>query len=75
MNKNINKDNEVFTHTIINSSGKTSKICDACSKPLYYSHKYDAMYCPNCNVWTEEKCDEPNCEYCIDRPEKPEVKV
>jgi hypothetical protein len=24
-----------------------------------------------CNKWLESKCNYPECEYCLDRPERP----
>jgi len=35
------------------------------------SEKYDAYYCPDCDVWLENKCKDPDCEFCSRRPEKP----
>ena len=36
-----------------------------------YSEKYDAYYCPECDKWLEEKCPSSFCEYCANRPERP----
>jgi hypothetical protein len=38
---------------------------------MEYSKQYDAYYNPTTNEWTESKCDDPNCEYCMNRPDKP----
>lgn len=37
-----------------------------------YSEKYDSYYCIDCNRWIEPKCSDPNCEFCKDRPDKPQ---
>ena len=36
-----------------------------------YSKKWDAMYSKSEDRWLESMCDEPECEYCARRPEKP----
>lgn len=36
-----------------------------------YSEQYDAYYDSETNEWLESKCDDPNCEYCVNRPEHP----
>ena len=45
--------------------------CNECNNPQLYYDKYDAYFCPNCNIWKEKSCDDPECEYCRDRPSKP----
>lgn len=35
-----------------------------------YSDKYEAYYNPNTGEWLEDKCGDPECEFCKDRPEK-----
>lgn len=42
-----------------------------CNKTQQYSKKYDAYYCEQCNIWLEDKCNDPECEYCPSRPETP----
>ena len=44
--------------------------CD-CNSKKKFSDQYDAYYCASCNEWMESKCDDPECEYCPNRPEKP----
>jgi hypothetical protein len=44
--------------------------CD-CKTKISYSVEYDAHYCAECNKWTESTCDDANCEYCVNRPDKP----
>ena len=38
---------------------------------IKYSEQWDAYYDDVTNEWTESKCDDPTCEYCAGRPEKP----
>lgn len=45
--------------------------CPACNSERQYAYKYDAFYCELCNMWLEDKCTDPECEYCTTRPEKP----
>jgi len=44
--------------------------CDNNCKKAY-SEQYDAYYCETCNKWTEDKCDDPECEFCLARPATP----
>jgi hypothetical protein len=44
--------------------------CD-CEDKKSYSQEYDAYYCKSCDKWLEDKCDDPNCEYCTTRPQTP----
>lgn len=40
-----------------------------------HNEKHDAYYDNKKDEWLEDKCDNPNCEFCKDRPTKPsEVK-
>ena len=36
-----------------------------------YSDDYDAWYDPEKNVWLDDKCSDPTCKYCANRPERP----
>lgn len=42
-----------------------------CGTEQKYNANYDSYYCELCNKWLEEKCNDPECEYCIGRPDKP----
>jgi hypothetical protein len=44
--------------------------CD-CGSKKKHSDQYDAYYCASCNEWLESKCDDPECEYCPNRPDRP----
>lgn len=45
--------------------------CDKCLQLAKFSEHWDCYFCPKCNMWLEDKCYEPDCPYCKDRPEKP----
>ena len=36
-----------------------------------YSIEYDAIYDEETNEWLEEVCEDPQCVYCKNRPERP----
>lgn len=40
-------------------------------KYIQYSEEYDAEYSPVRNEWLDSKCDDPECEYCPNRPSRP----
>lgn len=35
---------------------------------IVYSEKYDTYYNSKTNEWVEDTCDDPTCEFCINRP-------
>ena len=35
------------------------------------SEEYDAYYSISKNEWIDSKCDDPTCEFCSERPERP----
>ena len=43
------------------------------ARDIVYSKEHDAYYNQVTNEWTETKCDDPACEYCVNRPERPVV--
>jgi len=45
--------------------------CDDCNEALLYFCKYDADFCPQCDKWISENCNDPACSYCAGRPETP----
>jgi hypothetical protein len=45
--------------------------CILCNTERCYAERYDSHYCPHCNIWLENKCEDESCEYCKDRPEIP----
>jgi hypothetical protein len=40
-------------------------------KYIQYSEKYDAYYSTLRNEWLDDPCDDPECEYCPNRPSRP----
>jgi hypothetical protein len=36
-----------------------------------YSEEYDSYFLRESNEWVEAKCSDPNCEFCVNRPERP----
>ena len=47
--------------------------CETCGSEKLYNKKHDALYCELCNKWIEEKCSDPKCEFCQNRPKKPSL--
>ncbi|WP_042473598.1 hypothetical protein [Bacillus ndiopicus] len=45
--------------------------CKHCNSQKIRNDQYDAYFCPSCNTWLEEKCSDPYCHYCPQRPDKP----
>lgn len=45
--------------------------CYSCNEDLSYSEKWDAYFCKHCNIWSENRCTDPICFFCQDRPERP----
>lgn len=35
-----------------------------------YSEEYDANYNTQTGEWLDDKCDDPTCEFCANRPER-----
>jgi hypothetical protein len=46
-------------------------VCKVCENEVIYNAVYDAYECPRCNIWTEETCGSKICEWCKNRPERP----
>ncbi len=38
---------------------------------LKFSEIHDCNFCPLCDVWTETACNDEECFFCRERPEKP----
>lgn len=47
--------------------------CKKCKASLQYSHMYDSLYCLACDEWYKEKCSDPECELCSQRPITPSL--
>ncbi|MFS0574409.1 hypothetical protein AB1K83_02110 [Sporosarcina sp. 179-K 3D1 HS] len=46
-------------------------LCMVCLETLDYNDEHDSVFCPTCDEWREPSCADPNCEYCLARPNKP----
>lgn len=47
--------------------------CPKCLEYPLYNERYDAYYCPTCDKWQSNVCDDSTCFYCVERPEKPSL--
>lgn len=47
------------------------KSCASCSSTLLYNERWDCYYCINCDTWSETKCGNKECFYCVGRPKNP----
>lgn len=45
--------------------------CQCGWSAVNYSEKYDAYYCPLCCEWVDNKCADPGCVFCVNRPSRP----
>lgn len=36
-----------------------------------FNEKHDAFFDKEKDIWLEEKCNDPDCDFCKDRPNKP----
>ncbi|MGB0757451.1 MAG: hypothetical protein ACPGO5_03275 [Patescibacteria group bacterium] len=43
----------------------------SCGEKQIYHEKYDAYFCPKCNVWLEHSYQDNTCDYCKGRPSDP----
>ena len=49
--------------------------CPFCGSKIKYSERFDAKYCHFCDVWLEQACSDPTCEYCAYRPMRPQIAI
>ena len=54
-------------------AGPCESPCLRCGEKQWYSRRYDAFFCPRCDAWAEEACEDSHCEYCAGRPERPSL--
>ena len=38
---------------------------------LSRSDRHDAYFCEECDRWAEDRCSDPHCGYCSERPDRP----
>ncbi len=55
----------------VNFKRRFSCVCKQCGLLSEYSEPYDAYFCPDCNIWLEGQCLDPECKFCADRPANP----
>lgn len=67
----ISKEGSAGIAGVIRGRRILNEDCIVCGTRLKYSNKYGALYCPTCNAWRSEKCDDTNCWACNNRPDKP----
>ena len=49
-----------------------SGTCPFCEKnTIFLINCHDAKACLSCNQWLEQACSDPNCPYCVNRPDTP----
>jgi len=49
--------------------------CPGCKRMGVYAEYYDSYYCPDCDIWLDEKCADATCNFCSRRPEFPKEKM
>lgn len=67
----LSKEGSAGIAGVIRGRRITSDNCIVCGNRLKYSNKYGALYCSECDAWRSEKCSDPNCWACNNRPDKP----
>ncbi|CCQ94827.1 hypothetical protein CULT_2070011 [[Clostridium] ultunense Esp] len=60
-----------FERIILQEPDENEIKCPECGAEKGYSVRFDAYFCPQCNEWLEEKCGDPYCDYCANRPNRP----
>jgi hypothetical protein len=45
--------------------------CIRCGEATELDQQYDALFCRQCNRWTEAACSDPDCQFCSPRPARP----
>jgi hypothetical protein len=48
-----------------------NNMCEVCGNQNHRNEKHDAYFCDPCDEWKEKGCSDPDCEFCVDRPERP----
>jgi len=58
---------------MIHEEPKIINPCPGCHKKTLYNPDFDSFYCTYCNIWVETVCGQTYCDFCSNRPEKPNV--
>ena len=45
--------------------------CPECRRITILSETHDSIFCPMCDIWLEQACMDPDCEFCPERPPFP----
>jgi hypothetical protein len=56
--------------TVLMGSGVVD-VCEVCVGQLVYCERYDADFCPVCDIWASNNGADCRCTYCADRPARP----
>ncbi len=48
--------------------------CPKCGRNRAYSYRFDTFYCEVGNVWIEKPCSDPECIYCSERSQRPDMR-
>lgn len=59
----------------IKKTRRLEKKCFMCNKQSSYKPEYDAVFCNECNIWLEKKCEDLECFFCSKRPQTPNEKL
>lgn len=43
--------------------------CSDCKVKSVRCDLFDAYFCPKCERWLEDKCKDPACKFCANRPD------
>lgn len=64
---NVTKKSGNLVHMDNNDTSFKERKC-VCGHSISYNEIYDAEYCLSCNSWMSEKCPNPDCFHCSNRP-------
>lgn len=63
------------TFTSAPSGPHRSKHCSECTGRVCFDERWDAFFCPSCDVWLEAACGARRCAFCGGRPARPSGRV
>lgn len=69
MNKSQRHKRDHIRKMIIDGAGYFGGACPECGGEIMYYYKFDAFCCLKCGIWLDEKCPDPDCPYCSNRPD------
>lgn len=73
MKKRLSKKRRHFSYINkwLQNGLRTGKRCETCGEYHIFLFEFDAICCPVCNIWIDEKCGDPQCYFCAARPDTP----